>query len=124
VATSDPVFMKRFHLQPVPKGEDHPKWPYELGKAWLAETNSGQFRRWEDVKFVRDNWDGPLVLKGIQSVADAEKAIEIGVQGIVVSNHGRPIFPYLYLIHLHAQILILYFANPILTLFLIPFPRW
>jgi len=80
--------MKRFHLQPVPKGEDHPKWPYELGKAWLAETNSGQFRRWEDVKFVRDNWDGPLVLKGIQSVADAEKAIEIGVQGIVVSNHG------------------------------------
>lgn len=46
------------------------------------------FRTWDDVKFLRDNWDGPLILKGIQRVQDAEKAMSIGVDGIVVSNHG------------------------------------
>lgn len=37
-----------------------------LGAAWLGETNSGVFREWEDLKFLRENWDGPIVLKGIQ----------------------------------------------------------
>jgi lactate 2-monooxygenase len=87
VGTSDPVFMKRFGLQPV-QGQ-HPKWPYDpkeedaklmngdkeamakalLGKAFLAECNSGVFRTWQDIKFLRDNWAGPIVLKGIQNVA-------------------------------------------------------
>jgi lactate 2-monooxygenase len=43
---------------------------------------------WDDVPFLRDNWNGPIVLKGILSVADAERAVQAGVQGIVVSNHG------------------------------------
>ena len=43
---------------------------------------------WEDVKFLQENWKGPIVLKGVQSVADAQKCVDIGVQGIVVSNHG------------------------------------
>jgi lactate 2-monooxygenase len=43
---------------------------------------------WEDLALLREAWDGPIVLKGIQSVADARKAAEVGVQGIVVSNHG------------------------------------
>ncbi|KAJ7713191.1 FMN-dependent dehydrogenase [Mycena olivaceomarginata] len=34
------------------------------------------------------HWNGPIVLKGIQSVADARAALKAGVQGIVVSNHG------------------------------------
>jgi isopentenyl diphosphate isomerase/L-lactate dehydrogenase-like FMN-dependent dehydrogenase len=108
VGVSDPVFMKRFGLQPVQGKEAHPKFPYDpkeeeakflqgdeeakkndmLGKAWLGECNSGMFRTWEDIKFLRDNWNGPLVLKGIQTVADAEKSIEVGVDGIIVSNHG------------------------------------
>ena len=43
---------------------------------------------WEDVKFLQEHWKGPIILKGIQTVADAQKCVEIGVQGIVVSNHG------------------------------------
>lgn len=43
---------------------------------------------WDDVAFLRDHWNGPVVLKGILSVGDAERAAQSGVQGIVVSNHG------------------------------------
>lgn len=37
---------------------------------------------------VSNGWDGPIVLKGIQTVEDALKSVEVGVQGIVVSNYG------------------------------------
>ena len=40
----------------------------KLGTTWLGECNSGTFKTWEDVKFLKDNWEGSLVLKGIQSV--------------------------------------------------------
>jgi len=43
---------------------------------------------WEDVDTVRKIWPGPLILKGILSPEDAKIAIERGVDGIVVSNHG------------------------------------
>jgi lactate 2-monooxygenase len=43
---------------------------------------------WEDIPFLREHWHGPIVLKGILSVADAERASQSGVAGIVVSNHG------------------------------------
>ncbi|HVB41164.1 MAG TPA: alpha-hydroxy-acid oxidizing protein [Streptosporangiaceae bacterium] len=43
---------------------------------------------WDDLPFLRENWDGPVVLKGIQSVADAQRAADAGMDGIVVSNHG------------------------------------
>ncbi|MGC4937752.1 alpha-hydroxy-acid oxidizing protein [Kribbella sp. DT2] len=43
---------------------------------------------WEELSFLRDNWDGPIVLKGITSVDDAKLAAEHGVDGLVVSNHG------------------------------------
>lgn len=56
--------------------------------AWLAETNSGIFKTWKMLKLLRDNWEGPIVLKGIQSVEDALLAMENGMDGIVVSNHG------------------------------------
>lgn len=35
---------------------------------------------------MKEHWDGPIVLKGIQTVRDAKKAVEAGVQGIIVSN--------------------------------------
>ncbi|TDL19761.1 FMN-dependent alpha-hydroxy acid dehydrogenase [Rickenella mellea] len=104
VGTSDPVFMSRFDVPPHSK---HVEFPYEpkkldelfikgdkevrtrvrLGREWLAEVNSGHFRTWEDLKIIREHWDGPVVLKGIQSIADAEMAVDF-VDGIVVSNHG------------------------------------
>src|SRR6266568_4241605 len=43
---------------------------------------------WDDLSFARDHWDGPIVLKGILSVADAERAAAAGMDGIIVSNHG------------------------------------
>jgi lactate 2-monooxygenase len=43
---------------------------------------------WDDLPFLREHWDGPIVLKGIQSVADARRAAAAGIEGIVVSNHG------------------------------------
>ena len=43
---------------------------------------------WDMCKAIRDEWDGPVAVKGLLHPADAEKAIEIGLDGIVVSNHG------------------------------------
>lgn len=60
----------------------------DAAKEWASIVFPGHSKSWEDVKFLQAHWDGPIVLKGIQSVADAQKAVEIGCQGIVVSNHG------------------------------------
>ncbi len=43
---------------------------------------------WDDVAWVRRLWDGPLILKGIMEVEDAQLAAKSGAQAIVVSNHG------------------------------------
>ena len=43
---------------------------------------------WEDVKWVKAQWGGKLILKGIQDVEDAKLAVETGADAIVVSNHG------------------------------------
>jgi len=43
---------------------------------------------WDDLPFVRQHWNGPIVLKGIMSAADALRAAAAGMDGIVVSNHG------------------------------------
>jgi lactate 2-monooxygenase len=105
VGTSDPVFMARYHLEPETTHLAFPYLPQELdelsaagdetvkkyeklGVGWLTEVVSGTYKTWEDLKFLRDNWDGPLILKGIQCVQDAELALHHGADGIVVSNHG------------------------------------
>jgi L-lactate dehydrogenase (cytochrome) len=43
---------------------------------------------WEDVAWVRDQWPGKLVVKGVLDPEDARRAADAGVDGIVVSNHG------------------------------------
>ncbi|MDG1827406.1 MAG: alpha-hydroxy acid oxidase [Henriciella sp.] len=43
---------------------------------------------WDDAKIIRDLWDGPFAIKGIQSVADAKRAVDIGATAIIVSTHG------------------------------------
>ncbi len=43
---------------------------------------------WDDLAWVRQHWDGPLVLKGVLDPEDARRAVDAGVEGIVVSNHG------------------------------------
>jgi L-lactate dehydrogenase (cytochrome) len=42
----------------------------------------------DDLAWMRDAWTGPLVVKGIQNVEDAQRVADLGVDGIVVSNHG------------------------------------
>ncbi|KAF3407000.1 Cytochrome b2 [Talaromyces pinophilus] len=43
---------------------------------------------WEDLAWITDEWDGPIVLKGIQTVEDVKLAVQHGVQGVLLSNHG------------------------------------
>ncbi len=43
---------------------------------------------WDDIPFLRQHWNGPIVLKGILSVEDAVGAADAGMDGIIVSNHG------------------------------------
>jgi L-lactate dehydrogenase (cytochrome) len=43
---------------------------------------------WSDIEWMRDRWNGDVVLKGIQTVDDALLAVKAGVQGIALSNHG------------------------------------
>lgn len=57
----------------------------------LAEYVGDQFDpglSWDDVDWLRGHWDGPIVVKGIQSVEDASIAAERGVDAIAISNHG------------------------------------
>lgn len=62
----------------------------DLGPAvlkWIPMF-TGTDRSWPDLAFLRQHWSGPIVLKGIQHVADARRAADAGMDGIVVSNHG------------------------------------
>jgi isopentenyl diphosphate isomerase/L-lactate dehydrogenase-like FMN-dependent dehydrogenase len=43
---------------------------------------------WRDLAFIREHWEGPVVLKGILHPDDARRAADSGADGIVVSNHG------------------------------------
>ncbi|KAH8980530.1 FMN-dependent alpha-hydroxy acid dehydrogenase [Lactarius akahatsu] len=106
VGTSDPVFMKRMGAPVRPDerpalpldleafrtqltaGDEQTVGTFKIVTGWLDEINSGLFRTWEDLKFLRANWDGPILLKGIQSVDDAHAAMDARMDGIVVSNHG------------------------------------
>lgn len=89
----------------------HPQWafdvglfgkPHDLGNistyrgeptkledyiGWLGE-NFDPSISWKDLEWIRDFWDGPMVIKGILDVEDAKDAVKFGADGIVVSNHG------------------------------------
>ena len=59
--------------------------------ASLASWTNEQFDprlSWEDVKWVKEQWGGKLILKGIQDLEDAHLAVASGADAIVVSNHG------------------------------------
>jgi len=43
---------------------------------------------WDDLPFLREHWHGPIVLKGVLSAADALRAADAGMDGVIVSNHG------------------------------------
>ncbi|KIW95710.1 uncharacterized protein Z519_04295 [Cladophialophora bantiana CBS 173.52] len=60
----------------------------QKSRAWLDVLNSGTYREWKHLEILKKLWDGPIVLKGIQTVDDAHRAIDYGMDGIIVSNHG------------------------------------
>lgn len=56
-----------------------------------THVNPGQMNAslmWDDLAWIKKEWDGPLVLKGIQCAEDAKTAMEHGCDGILLSNHG------------------------------------
>jgi len=54
---------------------------------WLA-ANFDPAISWTDRDWLRQAWDGPLIIKGILNPQDARSAVRLGANGIVVSNHG------------------------------------
>jgi len=89
----------------------HPRWamdvglmgkPHDLGNisayrnektsltdyiGWLG-NNFDPSISWKDLEWIRDFWDGPMIIKGILDEEDAKDAVRFGADGIVVSNHG------------------------------------
>jgi len=89
----------------------HPQWaldvgllgkPHDLGNistyrgeatklndyiGWLGD-NFDPSISWQDLEWIREFWDGPMVIKGILDPEDAKDAVRFGADGIVVSNHG------------------------------------
>jgi lactate 2-monooxygenase len=78
--TSDPVFQR---LLTRPPAED----PVGAGIVFAGVFQNPGLS-WDQLPLVRANWDGPILLKGIQTVGDAKRAAEHDLDGIVVSNHG------------------------------------
>ena len=50
---------------------------------WIASP-----ARWEDFAWLREQWDGPMAAKGLLTADDARRAVDAGVDAVIVSNHG------------------------------------
>jgi len=55
--------------------------------AWMRE-NFDSAITWKDLDFIRSEWRGPLIIKGILDPEDAKEAAALGADGLIVSNHG------------------------------------
>lgn len=82
----DPVFRRKFAERS--DGDTPEDNQIMAGLYWCSEVFSGVSRSWEDLKILKKYWDGPIVLKGVLSAEDARLAVEHGMDGIIVSNHG------------------------------------
>ena len=87
-----PGYMKAFFTHGIPRFVNFG--PYAGGQSdaaaiskFMRSEQRGAFT-WDEVARYRDRWKRPLVVKGILHPADAEKAVELGCDGVVVSNHG------------------------------------
>ncbi|KAI7001981.1 FMN-dependent alpha-hydroxy acid dehydrogenase [Hortaea werneckii] len=84
-----PVFQKRL----AEEGIDPKKEPNRAGAKWIDNVWHGRAWSWEKMPWLIKTWKEisggkPFAIKGIQSVVDARKCVEIGCDGIVVSNHA------------------------------------
>lgn len=55
--------------------------------AWMRD-NFDPTVTWDDLAWVRERWNGPLIIKGVLDVDDARRVADLGADGLVVSNHG------------------------------------
>jgi heme/flavin dehydrogenase (mycofactocin system) len=67
----------------VPEGEQAPGF-FEAYGQWMATPPPS----WDDLRWLREQWDGPFMLKGVMRVSDAQRAVDAGFSAISVSNHG------------------------------------
>ena len=58
--------------------------PYADIGAALAQSAT----TWEDLRWIREAWNGPIVIKGVHTADDARRAVDAGARAVVVSNHG------------------------------------
>ncbi|QKX56306.1 uncharacterized protein TRUGW13939_03407 [Talaromyces rugulosus] len=92
---TDPVFQRRCRERGIDIGQD----PVAAATFWIDSIWHGRAWSWDKIPWLQREWKrisggkGPFAIKGIQSAADARKAVdEYGVDGIVVSNHaGRQV---------------------------------
>ena len=90
---SDPVFQRRCREA----GIDVHQQPVEAATKWIDSIWHGRGWSWSKIPWLMEQWrrishGRPFVIKGVQSVHDARRCVEYGVDGIVVSNHaGRQV---------------------------------
>ena len=85
---------RRVNFQ-LPEGMQHPHTPTHIPLPELHEDQHPVFEglmkiapKWADITFIIENTDLPVILKGVLHPLDAKKAVEIGVKGLIISNHG------------------------------------
>ena len=84
------VFLRQLLTNGIPTYPHYPDaFRTRIGREAVADAiRLDESLDWNDVRELRRRWPGPLILKGILSVADARRAAECGCDGIVVSTHG------------------------------------
>jgi lactate 2-monooxygenase len=85
---SDPAFRAGLPGGASSSGSGDGQGDLQAGILHWAQMFGDSSITWDDLPFLRQRWHGPIVLKGIQSAADAVAAAEAGMDGVVVSNHG------------------------------------
>ncbi|KJZ76655.1 hypothetical protein HIM_03991 [Hirsutella minnesotensis 3608] len=86
VGFQDPVVRRKFAN--MTGGETPESETISAAAYWTSQCFPGVSHSWDQLAILRKSWDGPIVLKGIMCVEDAKMAIEHGMDGIIVSNHG------------------------------------
>jgi L-lactate dehydrogenase (cytochrome)/glycolate oxidase len=92
-ALSRPAWLYSWLKTGAVPGLTVPNLPVDGGAAPTFFGAYGQWMQtpppsWEDVAWLRSQWDGPFMLKGVTRVDDAKRAVDAGVSAISVSNHG------------------------------------
>src|SRR3546814_5281357 len=84
VCSSDLRSLPDLHVpNMVPEGEAPPGF-FEAYGQWMGTPPPS----WDDLRWLREQWDGPFMLKGIMRVDDARRAVDAGYSAISVSTHG------------------------------------